>query len=87
VGGIAPVTALIRVDLTVCPAASASPAPPISATPMAATTMVTTATGGLLQSPVPTLGDVDWSTTSTMSTESTTIETAAFLLAASGIKT
>ena len=42
-------------------------------------------TGGLLQSPVPTLGCVDWTTTSTVSTEATIRTTSAFLLVASGI--
>ena len=45
-----------------------------------------TATGGLLQSPVPTHGVRKLRLQTTMSTETTTIDTTAFLLVASGIK-
>jgi hypothetical protein len=58
-----------------------------TATPVLSSTMATTGTGGLLQSPVPTLGDVLCTATSAMSSGTTTIETSAFLLVASGIKT
>ena len=57
-----------------------------SATPLVSASMVTTDSGGLLQSPVPTHGVVNYTTTTTLSTATTTIETAAFLLVASGIK-
>ena len=71
-------TALIRAVGLVYQAASA--------TPVVSTAMGTTATGGLLQSPVPTHGFVLCTTTSTLSTETTTVATSAFLLVASGIK-
>ena len=48
--------------------------------------MCSPGTGGLLQSPVPTHGHVNWTATTTMSTPTTTIESMAFLLVASGIK-
>ena len=57
-----------------------------TATPVVSPTMGATGTGGLLQSPVPTHGDVTWTTASTLSTEASTFETSAFLLVASGIK-
>ena len=73
------VTALIQVVLLVFQAATA--------TPVVSTSMVTTATGGVLQSPVPTHGYVYCTTTTTMLAESTsTVETTAFLRVASGIK-
>ena len=71
-------TALIQADLLVYQAASA--------TPVVSSALVSTATGGLLQSPVPSHGLVYWTTTTTMSSETTTIEATAFLLVASGIK-
>ncbi len=55
-------------------------------TPVVSTAVVTTATGGLLQSPVPTLGFVNCTTTTTFSSEESTVEPTAFLLVASGIK-
>ena len=57
-----------------------------SATPVVSTSMASTGTGGLLQSPVPTHGHVGWTTTTTMFTATTSIATSAFLLVASGIK-
>ena len=57
-----------------------------TATPVVSATMGSTATGGLLQSPVPTLGNVYWVSTSTVSAEATTFVTSATQLAASGIK-
>jgi hypothetical protein len=62
------------------------------AAPVVSTTMETTGTGGLLQSPVPTPGFpnhgiVDWAEPPTVSTEETTFDSSAFLLVASGIKT
>ena len=70
-------TVLIQADLLVYQAAYA--------TPVVSATMGTTGTGGLLQSPVPAHGCGDW-TTATMSTETTTLETTASQLVASGIK-
>ena len=77
-GGIAAVTALTRAVGLVYQAASASP--------VVSTALGTTEAGGLLQSPVPTHGYVHCTTTSTMSSETATVETTAFLLVASGIK-
>jgi len=57
-----------------------------TATPVVSATMGTTGYGGLLQSPVPTHGSMDWAAASAMSAEATTFEAAAFLLVASGIK-
>ncbi|GEM_PF-4009946 len=57
-----------------------------AATPVASTAMVTTGTGGLLQSQVPTHGRLYCSTTSALSSEATTIKATDFLLVASGIK-
>ena len=57
-----------------------------SASPVVSTTLDSAATGGLLQSPDPALGGVDWSTATAMSPASATVETPAFLLVASGIK-
>ena len=71
-------TALIQADLMVCQAAAAAP--------VVSTAMETTVTGGLLQSLVPTHGNVGWTATTALSTETTTVEAAAFLLVASGIK-
>jgi hypothetical protein len=45
-----------------------------------------TVTGGLLQSPVPTHGNVSCTAATTMSSELTAVDTTAFLLVASGIK-
>ena len=56
-----------------------------TATPVVLATKEATETGGLLQSPVPTHGDVSCSTSTTMSTETTTIEALAFLRVASRI--
>ena len=50
------------------------------------TTMEAAATGGLLQSLVPSHGIVNCSASTTMSSETTTFETSAFLLVASGIR-
>jgi len=72
------VTVLIQADLLVRQAATA--------TPVVSAAMETAGTGGLLQSPVPTHGNVHWTTTTTMSTGTTTVGTTAFLLVASGIK-
>ena len=76
---MAALTALIQADLLAFQAASA--------TCLVMADSEVTGTGGLLQSPVPTLGHVNWTAT-TKSTYSTPIgiETAAFLLVASGIK-
>jgi len=71
-------TALIQVVGQVYQAATA--------TPVVSTAMESSGAGGLLQSPVPTHGNVNWSITATMSAETTTIETTAILLVASGIK-
>ena len=57
-----------------------------AATPVVSTTLETTGTGGLLQSLVPTLGIVDCTSSTTMSTATAPLETTAFLLVASGIK-
>ena len=57
-----------------------------TATPVVSAAMVTTGTGGLLQSTVPTLGLVKWTTATTLSSDTPTFGTAAFLLVASGIK-
>jgi hypothetical protein len=70
-------TALIRADSLPFQAAGA--------TPVGSATMETTGTGGRLQSPVPSHGDVNWTTTS-MLTGTTSIVTSAFQLVASGIK-
>ena len=77
-GGIAAVTALIQAASLVYQAASA--------TPVVSTNMDTSVTGGLLQSLVPTHGDVGWAPTTTLSAETSTIDSPAFLLVASGIK-
>ena len=71
-------TALIRADLLVYQAATA--------TPVVSSTLEVSDTGGLLQSPVPTVGSVYCSAATTMSAEAAAIETTAFLLVASGIK-
>ena len=71
-------TALIRADSLPFQAATA--------TPVGSTAMETTETGGRLQSPVPAHGYVDWTTTTTVCTVASTIETTAFQLVASGIK-
>ena len=57
-----------------------------SAPPVVSSAMGTSATGGLLQSPVPTHGYVHCTTTTTVSTGTSSVETSAFLLVASGIK-
>ena len=75
---MAAVTALIQADLLVYHSATA--------TPVVSTAMVTPATGGLLQSLVPTHGYVNWTSTTSLSTEATPVGTSAFLLVASGIK-
>ena len=75
------VTALIRAVLMVYQAATAAPAPVVSAT------KVTPGTGGLLQSPVQTHGLVIWTTISMLSHGTTTVENSATQLVASGIKT
>jgi hypothetical protein len=49
--------------------------------------MGATEPGGLLQSLVPAHGNMSCSAASTMSSGTTTVETSAFLLVASGIKT
>jgi hypothetical protein len=49
-------------------------------------TLGATEAGGLLQSPVPTRGGVHCTTTTTMFSETTHIDSAAFLRVASGIK-
>ena len=62
--------------------------PPAPATPVISSTMVTTESGGLLQSSVHIQMDSCWETTPTASsfcTENTTIGTTACLLVASGI--
>ena len=71
-------TAIIQADLMVCQAASA--------TPVVSTALVSTGTGGLRLSPVPTLGGVVCPAATTMSTDGTPFGTTAFLLVASGIK-
>jgi hypothetical protein len=71
------VTALIRAVGQAFQAAASSP--------FFSTTLGSTATGGLLQSPVPTHGNVLCSSTTTMSTGTPAIESSAFLLVASGI--
>jgi hypothetical protein len=71
-------TALIRADSLAFQAASA--------TPVGSAAVEASDTGGRLQSPVPTLGGVFWSTTSTMFTDTTTVGTMASQLVASGIK-
>ena len=72
------VTALIQLVLLACQAAAA--------TPVVSTTVDSSGTGVLLQSPVPTHGFVYCTTTATMSSETTAIGSTAFLLVASGIK-
>ena len=58
----------------------------VAAAPVVSVALLgTPGTGGLLQSPVPTHGDVVCSATTTMSTETTTVATTAFLLVASGM--
>jgi hypothetical protein len=49
--------------------------------------MGTTATGGLLQSPVPALGSVNWAAATALSAGTSAFEASAFLLVASGIRT
>ena len=71
-------TALIQVVSVVYQAATD--------TPVVSAAVGSTGTGGLLQSPVPTHGIVHCSVSTTMSTETTTIEGTAFLLVASGIR-
>ena len=71
-------TVLIQADLLAFQAATA--------TPVVSSTMDSTETGGLLQSPVPTHGGVHWAATPTLFTGSATVDTTAFLLVASGIK-
>ena len=56
-----------------------------AATPVVSASMASSDSGGLLQSPVPTLGDVSWTTATTISTETTTIKTTATQLVASGM--
>ena len=56
------------------------------ATPVVSSTLKTPATGGLLQSPVPTRGIVDWADTTTMSTITAALDSTAFQLVASGIR-
>ena len=57
-----------------------------TAIPVFSAAVGTSATGGLLQSLVPTLGYVVCTTTATMSTETASFTTTATQLAASGIK-
>ena len=57
-----------------------------SASPVVSTAMGTTATGGLLQSLVPTHGVVHWAPTTSLSTETATVATSASQFVASGIK-
>ena len=56
-----------------------------TATPMVSTSVDTAGTGGLLQSPVPTHGNVGCSATTSMSSGTTAVVTTAFLLVASGM--
>ena len=72
------VTVLMQVVGQVCQAASA--------TPVVSATMESSVTGGLLQSPVPPLGDAYWSTNTPMSSDKPAVEASANLLVASGIK-
>jgi len=58
-----------------------------TATTVISTTIYSSDTGGLLQSLVPTPGTVNWTTTTTMSPETPSIEASAFLLVAFGIRT
>ena len=78
-------TVLIQADLMVCQAASATLLF-VKNPSVVSTSMEAAGTGGLLQRPVPTLGLVGWTTTTTMSSGTATIETTACLLVASGIK-
>ena len=71
-------TALIQADLMVGQAATA--------TPVVSAALEASGTGGLLQLPVPSHGDVGWTAATAMLAEAATLETAAFLLVASGIK-
>ena len=57
-----------------------------TATPVVSTTMGASGTGGLRQSLVPSRGDGYCTTATTMSSETASIGTTAFLLVASGIK-
>ena len=57
-----------------------------TASPVVSAAVEASGTGGLLQSPVPTHGNVYCTTATAVSAETTAIETAAFLLVASGIK-
>ena len=73
---MAAVTALIQADLLVYQAASA--------TPVVSTAVESTGIGGLLQSLVPTHGDVNCTAVQmALSTVTTTVGTTAFLLVAS----
>ena len=72
-------TALIQADLLVYQTAYA--------TPVVSSAVESSATGGLLQSLVPPRGLVNCSAATAMSPATTTIDTTAFLLVASGIKT
>jgi hypothetical protein len=56
-----------------------------TATPVVSSTMGTAGTGGLLQGLGPTRGSVGWTATTSLSAETATIETTAFLLVASGM--
>ena len=77
--GMTAVMALIQAVLMVFQAATA--------TPVVSATLETTATGGLLQSPVPTRGIVYCSMATTLSAEkAASVVTTAFLLVASRIK-
>ena len=71
------VTALIQADSMVYLAATG--------TPVVSAAMDTSVTGGLLQSPVPTHGNVGCSATTSMSSGTTAVVTTAFLLVASGM--
>ena len=70
--------ALIQVDSMAYQAATA--------TPVGSTSMETTGTGGRFRSPVPTLGNVNCTSATTLSTEATSFGTTASQLVASGIK-
>ena len=73
-------TVLIRADLLVYQAATA--------TPVVSTALGSTGTGGLVQSLVPTPGNVDWNSTTTVSYETpqATYSTASQLVASGMIK-
>jgi hypothetical protein len=72
------VTVLMQVVGQVCQVATA--------TPVVSPTVEASGTGGLLQSPVPPLGDAYWSTNPPMSSDTPAVEASANLLVASGIK-